>query len=149
MDCDRVFVVLTGAPFPTGTSIDAELERHLEGCDDCRRFAEALRPDEACRHETLPAREQWRLPAYRQAASPVTAQATGWRSTLSAVSFGASYHGSSNRLGQLPFGPPRRQVAGFTVAPPARRRVWWDLASLLALLMMVAAGGWGLGVLIL
>lgn len=149
MDCDRVFVVLTGAPFPTGTSIDAELERHLACCDGCRRFAQALRPADGCQHEVLPAREQWRLPRYRQAVSPVAVHTTGRRSTLSAVSFGASYHGSSNQLGQLPFGPPRPQVAGFTVAPPARRRVWWDLASLLALLMMVAAGGWGLGILIL
>lgn len=44
MDCDRVFMELTRGPFPSGAPTDALVEQHLEGCTDCWRFAEALRP---------------------------------------------------------------------------------------------------------
>ena len=65
MDCESVFVALTGAPFPTGGPSDAPIERHLLGCESCRRIAEALRPCEALTHEALPAAERRGLPRYR------------------------------------------------------------------------------------
>lgn len=63
MQCDRVFMVLTQGPFPTGDPDDQALEDHLLSCESCRRFAIALQPtldlfDEASwseGKETLPA----------------------------------------------------------------------------------------------
>jgi hypothetical protein len=45
MRCDDVFELLTSGIFPSGAVTDAAVERHLESCHECRRFAEALRPN--------------------------------------------------------------------------------------------------------
>lgn len=148
MDCDRVFVVLTSAPFPTGTPIDADLERHVAACDGCRRFAEALRPAADCRHEVLPERERNRLPQYRTSRRPVATNAAGRSGALSTPVLAAPQRGSGHRgRAQFGLGSYHPQVASFTVAPPAPRRVWWDMASLAALVVAIAACGWGFGVL--
>lgn len=44
MQCDRVFMVLTQGPFPTGDPDDQAVEDHLLSCESCRRFAMALQP---------------------------------------------------------------------------------------------------------
>lgn len=147
MDCDRVFWVLTAAPFPTGTGIDSEVEHHLADCESCQRFAAALRPLESCPHEALPADQKWRLPRYRHAVSHAAAGSSVGRRESSTQARPARAAWLGRESGADGFGRPRAQVASFTVAPPSSRRVWWDLLSLAALLMAVAAGGWGLGVL--
>lgn len=64
MDCDRVFFVLTRGPFPSGDSEDALVQSHLDGCADCWRLAEALRPAEHLDQESIPAAESHGLPGY-------------------------------------------------------------------------------------
>ena len=64
MNCDQVFDVLTRGPFPTGDPSDASVERHLRGCEDCRRLAGALRPAVALLHEAVPVDESHDLPGY-------------------------------------------------------------------------------------
>ena len=64
LDCDRVFDILTRAPFPTGTGDDQAVERHLAACHDCRRLAEALRPAVDLFHEALAEHEAATLPCY-------------------------------------------------------------------------------------
>jgi hypothetical protein len=44
MRCDDVFEILTSGPFPSGSSSDEAVERHLCVCHECRSFAEAMRP---------------------------------------------------------------------------------------------------------
>jgi hypothetical protein len=45
MRCDDAFDILTAGAFPSGAATDAAVERHLESCHECRRFAEALQPN--------------------------------------------------------------------------------------------------------
>ncbi|MEQ8848370.1 hypothetical protein [Botrimarina sp.] len=65
MDCDSVFWFLTVGPFPSGAAIDYRVERHLEKCASCRRFAHALQPTDEAGHEALSADERRCLPGYR------------------------------------------------------------------------------------
>lgn len=65
MNCDQVFDVLTRGPFPSGTSIDANVELHLAACHDCRQLADALRPAVDMFHEAMPHDEHDDLPGYR------------------------------------------------------------------------------------
>jgi hypothetical protein len=64
MHCDRVYVILTRGPFPSGEVTDVAVEIHLAHCLDCRRLAEALRPLNRPAHESMSA-EVSRLPGYR------------------------------------------------------------------------------------
>lgn len=68
MDCDRVFMELTRGPFPSGAPTDAAVEKHLEECADCWRFAEALRPAHEIFEEAVPASQMHNLPGYWGAA---------------------------------------------------------------------------------
>src|SRR5207247_2607851 len=70
MDCDRVFMVLTRGPFPTGEAWDEEVEAHLETCGDCWRLAEALRPALEVFQEAVPPAESRDLPGYWGDARP-------------------------------------------------------------------------------
>jgi hypothetical protein len=70
MDCDRVFMVLTRGPFPTGEVWDEEVEAHLEICADCWRLAEALRPALEVFQEAVPPSESRELPGYWGDARP-------------------------------------------------------------------------------
>ena len=70
MDCDRVFMVLTRGPFPTGEIWDEEVEAHLEICADCWRLAEALRPALEVFQEAVPPSESRELPGYWGDARP-------------------------------------------------------------------------------
>lgn len=64
MDCDRVFMELTRGPFPSGAPTDSLVEEHLEGCTDCWRFAEALRPADDRLEEGVPPYQLSDLPGY-------------------------------------------------------------------------------------
>jgi hypothetical protein len=80
MDCDRVFMILTRGPFPTGEAWDEEVEAHLETCGDCWRLAEALRPALEVFQEAVPPAEGRDLPGYwgdARPASAVVAELTG------------------------------------------------------------------------
>ena len=73
MDCDRVFMILTRGPFPTGEPWDEQVEAHLESCSDCWRLAEALRPAIEVFQEAVPAAESRELPGYWGDARPASA----------------------------------------------------------------------------
>ncbi len=73
MDCERVFVILTRGPFPTGEPWDEEVEAHLETCADCWRLAEALRPALEVFQEAVPPAESRDLPGYWGDARPAAA----------------------------------------------------------------------------
>jgi hypothetical protein len=73
MDCDRVFVILTRGPFPTGEAWDEEVESHLESCGECWRLAEALRPALEVFQEAVPPAESRDLPGYWGDARPAAA----------------------------------------------------------------------------
>jgi len=73
MDCDRVFMILTRGPFPTGAPSDEQVEEHLETCGDCWRLAEALRPALEVFQEAIPAAEGRDLPGYWGDARPASA----------------------------------------------------------------------------
>lgn len=64
MNCDQVFDVLTRGPFPTGERSDADVERHLAVCPECRRLAEALRPALELFQEAVSVEESRDLPGY-------------------------------------------------------------------------------------
>jgi hypothetical protein len=70
MDCDRVFMVLTRGPFPTGEVWDEEVEAHLETCASCWQLAEALRPALEVFQEAVPPSESRELPGYWGDARP-------------------------------------------------------------------------------
>jgi hypothetical protein len=72
MDCDRVFVILTRGPFPTGHPSDELVESHLEECGDCWRLAEALRPALEMFQEAVPPAESRDLPGYWGDARPAS-----------------------------------------------------------------------------
>jgi hypothetical protein len=73
MDCDRVFMILTRGPFPTGEPWDEQVEAHLESCGDCWRLAEALRPAIEVFQEAVPPAESRDLPGYWGDARPASA----------------------------------------------------------------------------
>jgi hypothetical protein len=73
MDCDRVFMILTRGPFPTGEPWDEVVETHLETCGDCWRLAEALRPALEVFQEAVPPAESRGLPGYWGDARPASA----------------------------------------------------------------------------
>lgn len=64
MNCDDVFQVLTRAPFPTGTAVDAQVEAHLRRCGSCRRLATALEPALEMPEEAIGPEESRDLPTY-------------------------------------------------------------------------------------
>jgi hypothetical protein len=72
MDCDRVFMILTRGPFPTGEPWDELVEAHLESCADCWRLAEALRPALEVFQEAVPPAESRELPGYWGDARPAS-----------------------------------------------------------------------------
>jgi hypothetical protein len=72
MDCDRVFMILTRGPFPTGEPWDEEVEAHLERCEGCWRLADALRPALEVFQEAVPAAESRDLPGYWGDARPAS-----------------------------------------------------------------------------
>ena len=72
MDCDRVFMILTRGPFPTGEAWDEEVEAHLETCAECWRLAEALRPALEVFQEAVPPAEGRDLPGYWGDARPAS-----------------------------------------------------------------------------
>lgn len=147
MDCNQVFNLLTGAPFPTGSTIDIDVECHLQDCASCRRFAEAMRPDEQLLHEQLPLTERLTLPRYRTADRPVMAnRADSPRHVRDQAGFRRSTPESSGGW-QAAFehDPRYPQVAAFALAPRQRGNWISDAASLIAVTLAVALGGLGLG----
>jgi hypothetical protein len=72
MDCDRVFMILTRGPFPTGEPWDEQVEAHLESCAECWRLAEALRPALEVFQEAVPPAESRELPGYWGDARPAS-----------------------------------------------------------------------------
>jgi hypothetical protein len=72
MDCDRVFMILTRGPFPTGEPWDEQVEAHLESCAECWRLAEALRPALEVFQEAVPPAESRDLPGYWGDARPTS-----------------------------------------------------------------------------
>jgi hypothetical protein len=76
MDCDRVFMILTRGPFPTGAPSDEDVEAHLETCADCWRLAEALRPALEVFQEAVPPAESRDLPGYWGDARPASGSMT-------------------------------------------------------------------------
>jgi hypothetical protein len=72
MDCDRVFMILTRGPFPTGEPWDEQVEAHLESCSECWRIAEALRPALEVFQEAVPPAESRELPGYWGDARPAS-----------------------------------------------------------------------------
>jgi hypothetical protein len=81
MDCDRVFMILTRGPFPTGEPWDEQVEAHLESCADCWRLAEALRPALEVSQEAIPPEESRELPGYWGDARPASVLSEAFRST--------------------------------------------------------------------
>jgi hypothetical protein len=79
MDCDRVFMILTRGPFPTGEPWDEQVEAHLESCADCWRLAEALRPALEVFQEAVPPSESRDLPGYWGDARPASVVITDVR----------------------------------------------------------------------
>lgn len=73
MDCDRVFMILTRGPFPTGEAWDEQVEDHLEKCASCWQVAEALRPALEVFQEAVPPAEGRDLPGYWGDARPSSA----------------------------------------------------------------------------
>jgi hypothetical protein len=64
MNCDDVFVILTRGPFPSGSPDDHRVEAHLLHCADCQRLAEALRPNDSTRQESMGLDDGNALPGY-------------------------------------------------------------------------------------
>gem|GEM_PF-1868259 len=64
MNCDRVFMVLTRGPFPTGDAEDHAVEEHLLDCASCRRLALALQPSIELFEEAASLDEKGDLPTY-------------------------------------------------------------------------------------
>jgi len=64
MNCDRVFMVLTRGPFPSGAAEDPAVEDHLLSCASCRRLALALQPAIELFEEATPLDEKDELPTY-------------------------------------------------------------------------------------
>jgi hypothetical protein len=94
MDCDRVFMILTRGPFPTGEPWDEEVETHLETCADCWRLAEALRPSNDVFQESVPAIEGRDLPGYWGDARPAAATVA----RLASAAIGQSASGGVRQL---------------------------------------------------
>ena len=82
IDCERVFVVLTRGPFPTGEDIDHFVESHLAVCADCRRLAEALSPSDQIVRESLSAEEGRSLPRYDREQLGLAAESASRQSNL-------------------------------------------------------------------
>lgn len=64
MNCDRVFMVLTRGPFPSGDADDHAVEEHLLSCQSCRRVALALQPAIELFEEAASLDEKDDLPTY-------------------------------------------------------------------------------------
>lgn len=134
MNCDQVFDILTRGPFPAGEPSDEAVEWHLEGCDECGRLAEALRPAVELLHEAIVEHETEALPGYsgRSAYAEMPWNNTGDGDT----SNGDTDRSKAGRLAVKPRPTLRRAVpSGGKV-----RRLWQLIASV-ALGMMLA---WGL-----
>ena len=89
MDCDRVFMILTRGPFPTGEPWDEEVEAHLETCAGCWRLAEALRPALEVFQEAIPPAESRDLPGYWGDARPASTLMAGLTSGASRTALAA------------------------------------------------------------
>lgn len=127
MDCDRVFVILTRGPFPTGEPWDEEVEAHLESCSDCWRLAEALRPALEVFQEAVPPAEARDLPGYWGDARPGSLSPLG----------GTARAGGRTALaaGIRRAAPPKRGYQ--TAAVPSEFTL--DVVRTIALAVMVAA----------
>jgi hypothetical protein len=90
MDCDRVFMILTRGPFPTGEPWDEEVESHLETCADCWRLAEALRPALEVFQEAVPPAESRDLPGYWGDARPASVVMAGLASSATRAAVASS-----------------------------------------------------------
>ncbi len=153
MDCNQVFMVLTRAPFPTGGSVDAPVERHLLSCESCRQIAEAFRPCESQSHERLTIAQRRHLPRYRSEVSPVLARGDesihraylGNRSDTLNESVRPEAGPSTTWGTAFPRSANSPQVASFALAPRLHGGWVWDVCTLGALAMVVGAVGWGLG----
>lgn len=64
MTCDDVFAILTRGPFPSGERHDRMVELHLQLCPACQRLAEALRPNDDRRPESIAPEDSMALPGY-------------------------------------------------------------------------------------
>jgi hypothetical protein len=143
MECDQVFMVLTRAPFPTGTAIDAPVETHLARCPSCGRVAEALRPAPELFHEALTPREGSVLPGYRSGIVSLQATPAGY------VSMGVRYGGGAITQRRPAVG--RRVLPAMAPLVTAERSPtpWRELTVLASFLVALAAGmttlGWVLG----
>ena len=80
--CDDVFEILTRAPFNVSehpaqqddNDSQTAVLQHLQGCEECRQLANALRPATDCLHESLSAEEREGLPEFRSVLPLNTAQ---------------------------------------------------------------------------
>jgi hypothetical protein len=64
VSCDSVFDTLTRGPYPNGDS-NADVDRHLAACHECRQLAEALRPATNLFHEVMTKELTADLPVFR------------------------------------------------------------------------------------
>lgn len=145
MNCDQVFMVLTSGPFPTGRPHDAAVERHLEGCASCRRFAEALRPAGDIFQEAMAPTEGRDLPGYwGNTESPAVVVEQIAQATRQQARPAATPHEPGGRLALLL--PERAQairqpVSYYRAQPPSTLR---DLAQVAGFLVMVGAAACGM-----
>lgn len=131
MTCDQVFMVLTAGPFPTGRASDVEVERHLERCIECWRFAEALRPAQNVFEESVPPIESRDLPGY-------------WGDAIPARSAIAQVQQTALRTTQVRQSPQRARVVYYD--PPGSRELvgWREVVRIASFLMLVGSAAFAL-----
>lgn len=64
VDCDFVFDTLTAGPVTARDASAMQITEHLEACDTCRDFADAMRPACHLLHEALPVDQRGDLPVF-------------------------------------------------------------------------------------
>jgi hypothetical protein len=111
MDCDRVFMILTRGPFPTGDPSDELVEDHLEKCSDCWQLAEALRPALEMFQEAVPPAESRDLPGYWGDARPASAVVASLTQQVTRSPPGAELSRDRRRQRHSQIAPPDRETS--------------------------------------
>jgi hypothetical protein len=143
MNCDQVFDILTRGPFPAGEPTDDAVEWHLEGCDECRRLAEALRPAVELLHEAIIDDEAESLPGYSGRlvfdAMPWDHVDNGVGSDIdNGVDIGVDNGGGESKTGRVAV--KRRPMLRRSVLGDGKTQRLWRFAAAVALGVMLALG---------